>query len=453
MNLDEVMKGAAGDVHDSFDRTPPPGFEPPSTSSVGPRLVAGAAALAIVAGGWLALRPDRSDGTVIETPVATQPPTSLPAEPAELVTDLDPRPISSMDRPGVDLVTEPDFGTSIRRLSSASTGEVVTPVYSGTQSFNADGSLVLLYRTGTASVAHLVVDPSTGEIVATLELEASDIEDLAWDATNPDLLRYVRAGSNELVAHDVQTGDVDTEAVFDGCDTVDGGETSGSTSSGTDLIGLLCHRADGSSELIGYDTSSGREVGERVPTQNDAAPIALASGSGFVVVASDHLEVFDAQLAPAGAERIEFVASSFALAVDGSGRDVLVATSFSDPAVGTVVTVDLLSGEVTVVAGPDSGYPYPPTGSVLASAPGGSTRVVVATDPDGSIDEPLAGEVVLVDLGASTPTVSRLAHHRMNATDGPWAQPQVALSPDGALVLFSSDWGSDSTDTYVIDLG
>ncbi|MGB3733534.1 MAG: hypothetical protein WA964_01160 [Ilumatobacter sp.] len=106
---------------------------------------------------------------------------------------------------------------------------------------------------------------------------------------------------------------------------------------------------------------------------------------------------------------------------------MLVATVFDDldgDVTGTAVEVDLGTGMQRVITGESTGYPYPPTGTTMGI-------VDVATD-----------------------ATFRLAHHRMIDADefGNWSTPYVAVSPDGTTVAFSSNFGGDAVDTYLISI-
>ena len=357
---------------------------------------------------------------------------------------------SALDRPAFGAtVIEPDTGVEVRRITESQPAEAIQPVFAATQTFNADGSLLLLYRTGGGRVGHVVIDAVTGVEVNQLDLaDSSDIENIAWDAIEPERLRYQRA--NEVVTVDVRSGSEESMAI-DACERVDNGRSNRSTTSGTALLGLVCHRSDGSTSWIVVDTSTDQVVAER-PSEIAEPPVALVSGNGFVVVDVDRVIHLDPELQTLGEIPIE--ASSWAVATDSDGSDLLVATVFGGPTeVGSVVVVDLATAEVRTIVGPETGYPYPPSGTQLSTAATGQPQLVAITTND-SAGGVLANEVMLLRLDGDGSSLIRLAHHRSSGTDvGDWpGHSMVAISPDGSTVLFSSDWGTDAIDTYAIDL-
>ncbi len=471
-HLDDRLRSATSDVRREVDPMPVPDFR--AGPSLPARLGAAAAVLAVIAGGWFWFV--RDGGTQItETPVAPAEESSTPEDPNSTSAQTTPRDASSaeflstleqgtseiprtaMDRPGVDLVLEPGFGTAIRRLTTADEGSAVAPVTSATQTFNADGSRLLLYRSGSErGSAHLIVDAASGNELMSLEVDPTDIEDLYWDSTDPRLLRFVENGSNRLMVVTLagEEPTVGVDHTFDGCDTVDTGMVSGSTNAGTSRLGLLCHRDDGVVEAMVYDTAEATVLSRAAVSTASAAPMALPSGSGFVIATADGFDVVDNALAPIGVGGIVTEYSAFTVGLDGNGRDVIVTPIFDDPdATGSVVVIEALTGDRRVIAGPATDYPYPPTGTDFApaatSAPNLVALVTGAVAPDDR--RPLAGEVLLVDLASGT--VHRLAHHRMSVgLDGAWGSPMVAVAPDGSSVVFSSDWGTGTVDSYLIDL-
>ena len=111
---------------------------------------------------------------------------------------------------------------------------------------------------------------------------------------------------------------------------------------------------------------------------------------------------------------------------------------------------------VEVIVGPDTGYPFPRSGTQVAANSRNGLLVSASPLPvevqEGGPIEVFDGEVVIADLRVSPPTVQRLAHSRNFAAEA-FSETVVATSPSGRFVAFASDWGGDATDTYIIDLG
>lgn len=463
MNLDDQLRSAAADVRSELSNAETPAFQPPSPT--GSRVALLALVAFVVGGGWWLLRPSEdaepftevtADRTTIQPPEPEEQSSGLqpPADRSAGIAGFDEVPTSPMVQPSSDsYVIEPDTGVAIREL--VSTAGVVQPVFSRTQAYNADGSLVLLYRTRDASAAtgHLVADAETGQIVAELDLsEASDIENISWDGSDPSIL-YFTVGA-ELRRFDVNSARSETVSTCestDGTGSFDSPSTAGSTTTGTSLIGLMCRQANGDVIWSAYDTAT-QTMTNAVAAGVDAVPLPLASNAGFVAVGETEVFVLDPDLTVVRSVAIE--ASVFTVAQDADGSDVLVATVFAGPTGdGTVVVVDLARGSTQVVVGPDTGAPYPPSGTQLSTAATNRPNLVaISTFSDQS--GPLTNEIMLLELDGANTQLRRLAHHRSedNRADDWPATPMVAISPDGDRVLFSSNWGTDVISTFEIAL-
>ncbi len=458
-SIDDQLRSAAADVRSGLDGVEAPAFRPPSP--VGSRVALVAAVALILGGGWWLTRPDDQttnvdvavDDTV--TTASTKDPTEPTLGPV-VAGNITAESVaaSSMQRPDLGTFSlEPDFGTSIRRLTDSAPGEVIQPVWARTQAFNADGSLILLYRTGdgTGPKGHVVIDAKTGALVTELDLAGrSDIENVSWHSVDPNVLTFQR--SNELVDIDVRTNEITVRVVFALCENIGNGSVAGSTASGTSVVGLLCSRTDGLNQWYAFDRSNNSTIVGAIATI-DAAPIPLVSRSGFVVVGDTTIVVLDDALEPIDSIAVE--ASSFTVAQDRSGNDVVVATVFGGPTEpGTALVVTLATGAVDVIVGEATGYPYPPGGTQLSTAATDAPYLVAISTNAASSGGVLENEIMLLDIDGADSVLSRLSHHRSSGADvGSWpGDSMVAVSPDGSRVLFSSDWGTGGIDTFVIDL-
>lgn len=460
MNLDDQLRSAATDVRSELSSATPPPFEPPSPA--GARVALLALVALVVGGGWWLVRPgDEADPVEFDVAVPAPDTTLDTSETPPLdatgvivagVSTADDVSTSAMDQPGLDQPSnEPDFDTNIQRLTNAPANTAFQPVYSGTQTYNADSSLLLLYQTGEGDVpkGHVVVDAATFEVIAEPDLEGrSDIENISWDPLDPDVLIFQRA--NELVYLNARTNEVDDTASFSDCTSIGNGSSPGSTINSSGTVGFLCALPDGTSQWHAFNRLDNRTLVGDIATI-EAAPVPSISGDFFAVAGEQQVIVFDEALQIVRTVDIE--ASSFTMAQDRNGKDVLVATVFGGPtASGTIVVVDIESGSVDVIIGPDTGYPYPPSGTQLSTAATSAPfQVAIATNaPDA--DGVLVNEIMLLDLDGANSTLSRLAHHRNDGQPvGTWpSDSMVAISHDGTSVLFSSNWGTNAIDTYEI---
>lgn len=373
--------------------------------------------------------------------------------------------MSPLQKPDLgQAIRDPDFGTLIRRITAVSTSEgdnaIIKPAYGTVQAWNADESLLILWHRGRG---HELYDGRTYQFIRSLEfVSPSDIEQILWDPTDPDVLYYpskYNAVPN-LMRYRMSTGRSEVLRRFEFC-PVDWGRT---LSLGSDpmylswgpdrkVIGLMCGE-----EKFLYDVVSGRVLGRaRVATANAPQPgpggrLAYLDGRVY----DEHLEV----------QRTLPLANPYEHASIGrsamSGHPLYNAVVFDPPVggsdetdVGSLVRFDMATGERRVIIGMATGFPYPPGGthiSAIAHRNPGWVAVSMVGDPRGR--DLLHNEILLANV--DTGGFCRLAHHRSFAGEGRWgywAEPHVVISPTGTRLLFGSDWGNGATvDTYVIEL-
>ena len=125
--------------------------------------------------------------------------------------------------------------------------------------------------------------------------------------------------------------------------------------------------------------------------------------------------------------------------------------------IGALVTWDLTNATSSVIIGPDTGYPYPPTSHISAMAWEQPGWVFVSTLGDTSGAGLLDLEMLIADT--NTGTVCRIGRHRSWGKENThleepyWAEAHMVPSPSGTRAVFASDWGNGTTvDTYVVEL-
>jgi hypothetical protein len=148
-----------------------------------------------------------------------------------------------------------------------------------------------------------------------------------------------------------------------------------------------------------------------------------------------------------------------------TGQDVFIGPQYENSvlgnaAVGAVVAEIVQTGQVKVIVGPNTGWPYTPAathasvvalknpGWVAISMVGGNPGNGIMSDGVSALDQ----EIILANV--VTNSVCRVAHHySVRTSQGYWAEPHVVISPSGTRLLFGSDWrNSDSVDSYVVEL-
>jgi hypothetical protein len=366
-----------------------------------------------------------------------------------LVQDKTAHPMTSLSRPAPgQSVRDPQFGTTIRRVSAASGATyAITPLYSTVSAWNADESRLLLYHVGRG---HALYDGRTYQFLKMLAIQPADIDQVYWHTTDPDVLFY--PSGKTLVRYRVSTGAKEAVRTFEFC--------TGSVSAGSDpmfsswdsnVFGLQC---DGWAFL--YDV--GRNVVSRTASASQGAPRPSASGG----LAMQKAAVLNASMQFKRRLDLANPADHASQGRRAAGDDTYDTVAFdSGPLgseVGSLVSFDMATGASRVIVGPATGFPYPPSGTHVSSLayrnPGWSVLSIVGNPSGGGV---LDNEIVIADTNSGR--VCRAAHHRSfgrNNTrllDSYWAEPHALPSPSGTRVLFASDWGNQATvDTYVLEL-
>jgi hypothetical protein len=385
-----------------------------------------------------------------------------------LVQDKLPHPMTPLAKPGFrQSVVDPQFGTTIRRITAAneSTGgnAVIIPMYSTMQAWNADETYMILYDRTTGEGRHNLYDGKSYQFLQTLPIRATDLEQVLWDPNDPDLLYYpsnYNAVPN-LMSYRVSTGEVSVVRNFQSAPTnCPAGNWGILLSLGSDpqymsfgpakVLGLQC----GNTKFT-YSISANVILGVVNISSPNAPGVTPSGGLAFL---GD--SIYDYTLKFLYKVPLLEPYSHSNLGRSASGHDTLNEVSFDDPPneVGSLVTVDLWTGQKKVIVGPATGYPYPPSTTHISSssksAPGWAAVSIVG-DPAGQglLDE----ELLLANTDTSQ--VCRIGHHRSYAGVVPeskwgyWSEPHNVISPSGTRVLFGSDWGNgNSVDSYVVEL-
>lgn len=364
---------------------------------------------------------------------------------------------------------EPEFGSVISAVSAAPSGGTVNPIPQGVSSWNADGSLIVLYESGTLNGEHVLYDGRTFARIGPLPLRPRDIEEVFWDPQRPDRIYYT--AENRLLTFDfdpaVRAGGtiVGTETIvheFAECDDVGAPRSAKPISTNGEMIGLVClDPATGEAvQWLALDLAAGDEW--RATAEGGSTPLPFPDGSRFVVVSGDGLvRVLDRELQPTELSfSIDADPSQWVTVGTGDGRTLFVTIVFDKPGdlIGTVVGFNLETGLGQVAVGPSTGFPYPPTGTRLSAstAANGLVAVSVAGESVAAEQDTLDGELLLIDFNQRTPVSYRLGHHRSGEGGGGfdtyWSASKISIDPNGDQLLFSSHFGQDRVDTFVIDV-
>lgn len=455
-DLETRLHRATDELRADVSHIDPPPFEPASRAA--PMLAAAVLAIAIGVFAVFAMLngDDRASDTIVTTPdteeqevvepdeldvdevddpvegepASTEDPLNKPA-PAEATPEPAP---SGMPVAAGEQVTGP--------ISTAIAGETTTPV-DGVAAWNVDESLMLLYRRTDEGSRHVVIDASTGDDVAVLDIDPPDIEQVYWSPDQSSVLYYVEGA--DLVANDLATGQVSLLHTFAGCSRVTAGPAPVAPSSNLDF-GFLCIDADDGFEYVAFNVKTKREV--RTSASTGEAPRPSPSGEYYVAWNEDgSASVLDPDLEETGVV-LGLYDNAFVFVRDGQGREAVAAAVYDGPAVGTVVVLPLDGSAPQVIIGPDAGDEYPPSGTRLSAV--GSRLAVSVAGPE-SLDSALAGRLLAIDLAApSGDEVRVVGSHGSVGTIDHWSTAFVSISPTGRFLATSSDNGGNAINTRVV---
>jgi len=395
-------------------------------------------------------------GSVAKTAQVTVASISATDPCSGLLTDKANHPMTALAKPALlQAVTDPQFGTTIRRISSTVNNGIVVPMYSPIPAWNVDETYLILYHTGSDQYAgeHVLYDGKTYQFLKVLPLESpTDLEQVHWDPANPDVLYYPSNynGGRRFMRYRVSTNQNEMLRDFSTAPT--------SCASGT-VLGGDSHQYmswEANNKVIGLQCGN-KKFAYNIGTDTVYAIQTLSSSGVPGVAPSGNLMLWDGKVYDTQTFTLQRTLSMAVVDEHSSngrlanGTDVHNVVSFDDAEPGSLVSYDLTTGARKVVIGPATGYPYPPSGTHISSVairnPGYVALSIIGTGTGQSL---LDNELVIADL--NTNRVCRAAHHHSKESVDYWGEPHATISPSGTRILFGSDWGGTSVDTYVVEL-
>jgi hypothetical protein len=421
------------------------------------------------------------------TPAADAPSPALPSGSVEnpcpdpqpaLVTDLDVRQAPDLPEPAARVpFRDPTFGTCLVRVTDRAAdlpaddpSAGLKNEYSRVQSFNADGSRVLVR---SIEAFWYLYDASTFQPLGQLPLEV----DPRWDADNPDLLYY--SEETRLMSYNVRSGQQSLVHEF----AVDFPGQSlaavwtryeGSPSLDSRYWGLMAQDQDWqAAALLVYDQAEDAVIATRdmrglSEIEREIDTVTISPLGNYVLAYHEYCEpgqpgdeahpcglmVYDRDLSN-GRSLLRIIGHSD-LALDAQGREVLI---YQDIDTDNISLLDLATGSVTPLWPIDfshtpiglhfSGRAFRQPGWALVSTSQGGHPVDYTWMDD---------QVFAVELKADGRVV-RLAHtHSLvdeNQEHDYWAEPHASVDPDFTRVVFTSNWGRSGTgevEMYMIAL-
>jgi hypothetical protein len=396
---------------------------------------------------------------------------------AGLVQDLTPRYQTALAKPALgQTVTDAQFGTKIRRITAASSTDIgIKPMYSTMPAWNADESLMILFRVGSGD--HLLYDGKTYQFIRVLNIQPADLEQVFWHTSDPDILFYPEAGGSNFIRYHVKAGTREVLTSFAGTCAPNEYVTNGGdpifTSWDSKRVGLACGSwtTDWSTytgKMFTYDISTNTVLGvqQLAPMGGTPTPAQFSASGNFLYYENGSGQVLDPTLKLVRSLALVAPDNHGSLGQLQNGHDTWN-TAVYDPftanndhnEVGSLVSWDLNTGTSRVIIGPLTGYPYPPDGHISAVAykrPGWVTVSTISSNTTGQ--QGLLDQEILV-ADTNTGKVCRVGRHRSWGKNNPtpnlgyWAEPHAVPSPSGTRILFGSDWGGGSTvDAYVVEL-
>jgi hypothetical protein len=408
------------------------------------------------------------------TPVPTRSPTpatgGCPAYPPgfTLVSDRNVYQAPALAEPAPrQWFTDATFGTCVARvtdrrsdLSPGDTSFGLKNEYSRVQSFNADGSLMVVR--GTEATWYLY-DSQTLQPLGQIPIEMEP----RWDASRPHMLYY--SDETRLMAYDVRNG---TQSVVHEFAADFPGQAltavwtryEGSPSLDGRYWGLMAEDQDWETvTFVVYDRQTDRVTirdMRGVPAVGDGIDHVTMSPLGTYFIASFDRYCAHGQLGtddqPCGlmvygrdlaqGRGLLRIIGHYDPALDAQGREVLI---YQDIDTDHISMLDLSSGEITTLWPIDfshtpigfhfSGRAFDRPGWALVSTYSGGYPAAFTWMDD---------QVFAVELKAGGRVV-RLAHtHSLvdeNQEHDYWAEPHASVNPDFTRILFTSNWGRSGT--------
>lgn len=401
--------------------------------------------------------PTPIDSTQTDTTTIQVPPTVDISE-GLLANDLENRPMQDIAKPGyLDAIIDPSFGTTIRRITNAVNGQVIKPMYSTIQAWNADETFMILYDQGNG--VHQLLNGMDYTFIRNLDdVNPDDVEQIFWDFNDPEVFYYVDRTNSDLIKYGVSSKNKDILANLGELSNCNGNIGLGNDvqmmSWDSDVIGFRCDNIS----AYAYRISTKELITFDLPNVEYTAPMPLPSGNRFY----HGPQIYDAK---ANLEKTlnEKKTEHSCLGQLVGGADVHFAIAFAEGpeggCIGDIIAHDIETGECFSVISESQGYAYPQSGTHISAVshknPGWVAASMMGYDQDGQtlLDQ----ELVIARVEKGNVEVFRIGHHRADEDEFDyWGEPHAVISPSGTRVLFGSDWsGSDdgkSVDSYVVEL-
>ncbi len=351
----------------------------------------------------------------------------------------EPMPIPAVGEIVTDKLSDMEF---VRLTDAASIGAPLAMTrYTTMSPFSCDKSKIIILEESTCALYDVV----TGARICTLPF-GDDGEGL-WDNTDPNLIWYHK--QNLLWRYDVSTGLGAVVREFKEYSSISGMGESSLSEDGNHLV--LC--GDGK-EIFLYEISSGDkslvcDSPDRLdslyctPDNNVLISVAKIVIDGKLIQPA-WMRLYNPGFATAKAGEWGYVPigknnGHKAVTRDTDGSEVLV---WIDDTNNAITKIRLSDGQESILLKLEWRIAV----HITASRQG---TVLVSSYSDGpNVSTPYEKEVFQIPLSPSEPPI-RLVHTRSTPTSYE-AQAWAALSNDGCIFAFNSNWGTPVVDVYLV---
>ena len=400
--------------------------------------------------------PDSEEETVADEDSDTNEPIDVAT--ALTANDLSARPMQPVDKPAyLQTIIDPSFGTVIRRISDAGAGNVIKPMYSTIQAWNADESLMILYN--QSSGVHQLLNGFDYAFIRNLDdIKPSDIEQIYWDFNDPDILFYMDDSNSDFVKYHINSREKETvvnlKAISNCTADVNSGNDVQMMSWDSDIIGFRC----GNTSNYAYRISTQELITFDIADINYTAAMPAPSGNLFYH-GPDVYNLNGTLSKSLNEAKVEHSCLGKLIGGNDAHFAIAFAAGPQGGCLGNIIAHDLTTGECFSVISEEQGYDYSKSGTHISAVahknPGWIAASMVGFDEDGQ--SLLDQELIIARVEKGNVQVYRIGHHRADENEFPyWGEPHAVISPTGTRVLFGSDWSGvedgQSVDSYVVEL-
>lgn len=376
-----------------------------------------------------------------------------------IANDLNPKPMQPLDKPEYLVgVLDPSFpNTMITRVSEATPGNYIVPMYSTIQAWNSNETYLILYSN---TEGHKLLNGVDYTFIRNLtDISPADIETILWHFNDPNILFYHEADTNDFIEYNVADQTKNTIVNFSSVSGCTGeislGRDIQMMSWDSDVISFRC----GTSSAYYYRISTTTLTQFNITTVIEEAPMPFPSGNLFYHSGN----VYDANGDFVRALNVNALEHS-CLGKLSNGDDAYFAIGFEEGpnggCQGTLVAHNATNGNCFPVTS-FADYGYPQSGTHISSLAhknsedGWVAVSMMGYDLDGQ--DLLDQELFVAKVNETVADVYRVAHHRSDEQEIEYfGEPHVTISPTGTRLLFGSDWsGAEdgiSIDSYVAKL-